>query len=346
MKGIYSNKNIRFIDYDKAILMVLVVLGHINFANQGIKAWIFAFHMPAFFFASGLLLKTAPPQTIADVGQTLWKKFQTLMFPYFIWALIYASLSGANLVRILYGSHQTLIQAGALSSLWFLPALFLATSAYTLLSLMLGERFSKLVRLILALLVIIIAARLPELKNGYPWGANIAFVALGFLLLGNLMFPTLMRLRIMASASTKCKVLCAVTVGICFFGTLLYRFNIPGEAWVLVSEARYGNYGLFLLSSFVGTAFILLSAILLDALLPELEFTRDPLSFLGKNTLCVFVLQKPIIHVFQRLFDVALVSTTIELFVTCLATIVSCCMIACVLNRCFPTAVGRSVRRT
>ena len=117
MDTVNTKKNIRFIDYYKALLMVLVVLGHINFANQGVKALIYAFHMPAFFFASGLLLKTEPPCDMASAGKMLWKKFKALLFPYFIWALIYSSLSGANLARILYGSHQTLIQAGSLSSL-------------------------------------------------------------------------------------------------------------------------------------------------------------------------------------------------------------------------------------
>ena len=116
-----SNR-ILFVDYFKAILMILVVAGHINFANEDIKAWIYAFHMPAFFFVSGLLLNTdfAPSMT-----GLLRKYTDKLVFPYFLWGLVFAQFTIQNLLRIIYGSYRTIAQAEALTSLWFLPVMFL-----------------------------------------------------------------------------------------------------------------------------------------------------------------------------------------------------------------------------
>lgn len=51
------NNRLLYVDYMKAIAMILVIMGHVNFANEPVKAWIYSFHMPAFFFCTGLVLK-------------------------------------------------------------------------------------------------------------------------------------------------------------------------------------------------------------------------------------------------------------------------------------------------
>ncbi len=98
----------RFVDYYKAVSIILVILGHVNFANAGIEAWIYGFHMPAFFAASGLLLKSRSEYSLSEAGGTLWKRFQSIIFPYFFWALVYASLTAKNVIKIIYGSHTML----------------------------------------------------------------------------------------------------------------------------------------------------------------------------------------------------------------------------------------------
>lgn len=45
----------KYVDYVKAIGIILVIAGHVNFANQPLKLWIYSFHMPLFFFATGLV---------------------------------------------------------------------------------------------------------------------------------------------------------------------------------------------------------------------------------------------------------------------------------------------------
>ena len=47
---------VNWIDYAKAIAMVLVIFGHIATRNC-LKDWIYSFHMPLFFSLSGITLK-------------------------------------------------------------------------------------------------------------------------------------------------------------------------------------------------------------------------------------------------------------------------------------------------
>ncbi len=114
-------KRLDFIDYAKAIGIILVVIGHINVYNSSCKAWIYAFHMPLFFLLSGLLLKPSD-----NFKAFINKKARRIMVPYFIWGLISAAFSLENLLCVCYGSHQTLYRADTLSSLWFFPVLFVS----------------------------------------------------------------------------------------------------------------------------------------------------------------------------------------------------------------------------
>ena len=333
---------IRYIDYFKALAMILVILGHINFVNAGLRAWIYAFHMPAFFFSSGMLMKDGTALGLRAGAETLWKRFQSLMFPYFIWALIYSPLEISNLIRILYGSHQTLSSAGSLTSLWFLPTLFVATAMFLLARITLKQKLTVPVKLILASVSFCIAAFLPKIRYGYPWGVNLAFSAFGFLLLGNVLFPLIRRFS-KAAAGKKGVPLCAALVLSTAAASLLYRLNVPDSGYINMANAVYGNYLLFLLSAMIGIALLLSVSVLIDRLLPVGK--RDPLAFVGQNTMCVFAAHKAGIKAFVKLFEIIRVPSALALAVTCVGTAVVCCPIAVFLNRYLPTMVGRIPKR-
>ncbi len=122
----------------RGMAIALVALGH---TNQGIqhRGWwgasnagvrldvtIYAFHMPAFFFVSGIFLCASVQKRGA--GRFTLERFRTLIYPYVLWSVI----SEAS-VRALshFVSQQPLtpkqfainLLLGA--GIWFLPALFL-----------------------------------------------------------------------------------------------------------------------------------------------------------------------------------------------------------------------------
>ena len=74
----YTNR-IEYIDYYRAIGIVMMVMGHIGFGATFDK-FIHAFHMPMFFFVSGFLYK----RTDSKIYDVLIRKAKSLIVPYFV----------------------------------------------------------------------------------------------------------------------------------------------------------------------------------------------------------------------------------------------------------------------
>ena len=134
------------ITYIKAFGIILVVLGHMNYVNQDIKPLIYSIHMPLFIFVAGLSLKATPISK-----QYIGRKIKRLIIPYYIWALFYSSFSFKNIAKITYGSYEMICSADSLSSLWYLPCLFIAL----IISKCLVGRTDKFWKIVLALLFFI-----------------------------------------------------------------------------------------------------------------------------------------------------------------------------------------------
>ena len=332
-----GTKRIRSIDLMKALAMALVILGHINFANAALKPWIYAFHMPAFFFASGLVAKDGPADGAA-LGRRLWKRAQALLFPYALWALIYAKLSPGSVARIAYGSYPTITSAGALTSLWFLLALFLAASLYDLCALALKDRFGPWVRAVLAAAVCAAAFALPRIRHGWPWCANVSLMALAFYLLGSLASPLMRRAAEAPRGKRLALAACCAAAG--FAGTLLFRRNIPDTGYILMADAVYGNPLLFLAAALSGTVMLAALAAALDAAFAS---RKTPfLSFVGANTLVLFAVQKPIIKVFGALLGRFRLPGAVSLAVTAVCTLLIGCGLCLLINRFLPVLAGRA----
>lgn len=341
---------IQYIDIYKSIAITLVILSHINFANKALKPWAAAIAMPAFFFASGLLLKTEAGTVKTELA-FCWKKFQGLMVPYFIWTLIYhflwalfnRTLVGPKaLLYILYGSHETLGSAHTLTAIWCLPVLFLAMVLFSVCRLLLRDKLNLPVKLILALVCWAVGAALPKLSQGYPWGLNLVPTAFGFIMLGNALFPLLERMRHRLNGKEGLAILIAATV-VTFAATMLYRLNHPESGYLHVALADYGNFLLFLLNALIGIAFVLFLSLTLDRLMSEKPTAiRGFFGFFGRNTLCTLFTHKFFTHyVFKALFTVVRVPDALALTVTCIGTIAGCSLAALLIERYLPFLLGR-----
>jgi len=126
------------IDALRGIAISLVALGH---TNQGIqhRGWwgasnvgfwlnviIYAFHMPAFFFASGIFL-SGSVQKRGPRRFTL-ERIRTLIYPYVLWSLIGAAAvkaTSAFMVQQPVTLKHFLMDLLLGLGIWFLPTLFL-----------------------------------------------------------------------------------------------------------------------------------------------------------------------------------------------------------------------------
>jgi len=133
-----SADRIRWPDYLKGIAILFVVVAHVlrGLVNNNILAlspfisyidsWIYAFHMPAFFFASGIFVsKSAAGKTILQFAEN---KFRVIMYPYLLWStvqiVIMMVVSGSTThsiqwIDILRITYKPVMQ------FWFFYALFL-----------------------------------------------------------------------------------------------------------------------------------------------------------------------------------------------------------------------------
>lgn len=85
------------VDVAKGIGIVLVVFGHVwrGVFNAGllydkalfevIDNWIYAFHMPLFFFLAGLFIRHSAERPLINVLDT---KFRSIAYPYLLWSVI------------------------------------------------------------------------------------------------------------------------------------------------------------------------------------------------------------------------------------------------------------------
>lgn len=125
---------------------MLVVFGHVarGIANAGITSphyahatidqLLYSFHMPLFFFLSGIVF--LPSLNKYGRLQTILRKVDSLLYPYLVWSLIQGSVE----VLLSRYTNNSLDFHGVLSHLlvpraqfWFLYALFFVSIAATLL---------------------------------------------------------------------------------------------------------------------------------------------------------------------------------------------------------------------
>jgi fucose 4-O-acetylase-like acetyltransferase len=127
------------IDVVRGFAITLVALGHTNLgvlhrgwwgsSNTGVRLSyaIYAFHMPAFFFVSGVFLRPGVEKR-GEKRYTL-QKLRTMIYPYVLWASIFAV---ATIPFARFTSQATpslkvfLFHLVTGNTFWFLPTLFLA----------------------------------------------------------------------------------------------------------------------------------------------------------------------------------------------------------------------------
>ena len=320
----------------KAMAMILVIMGHINFANSEVKEWIYSFHMPAFFFCSGLVLTNSREKD--DFGLLITKRFKRLMIPYMLWALVYAKFSIPNFCKIAYGSYWSIVSSGSLSSLWFLPVMFVALFIFFALDRL--KWFSYIwLKMILALVALIIASYLPHIKIGYPWALNVALMAFVFILIGNMTNNLIKKVYYYLSEHRLTGIaVCIVAVFLMGFGTMAYSCIQPNSGWVLMANARYGNIILFLFVALCGSLMLLVLSMLIDLCHPK---DISWLSFIGQNTLCIFAVQKPIIDCFRYLFKHVNLPMEVTLLITTIGVLSVSFVLCIIINKYIPVFSGK-----
>jgi len=168
-------KRIEYLDIARGIGILLVVLGHNDFAavSPFFHQVIYSFHIPLFFFLSGYFINTS-----------LWfpdyfgKRFHAVLKPYLFTILLiyFASVSFEKMgfqtaigrtFKALYGSIDYIDWA----QLWFLPNLFVVSLYAFIFIRAAGRLQNRWVRW--GILLLTLAISLPFLNTFYPFSTSV-----------------------------------------------------------------------------------------------------------------------------------------------------------------------------
>lgn len=280
-----------WVDIAKGIGIALVVAGHTDIAPLATRC-LSIFHMPLFFFLSGLLYQRRP------FARMVSRRARTLLVPYLIFSLIGFLLYngvidrsspdpgryGRQLLGILYGTPDG--SYGLLVfPLWFLPSLFLA---HILFSLALLVSRGRRLRVVLIVSTLAAAGFLNSMtvRLDAPWSAVAASVGVMFLAFGYACRNAVSRLETVRVGRT----LIVITLSaIAVFVTA--SMNEP----VIMARGSYGVIPLFLPGAISGIAMIVLLSILVARYAQKMlaRTAARVIAYLGRNTLTILAMHVP-----------------------------------------------------
>lgn len=185
---IKSNKRIAYIDYLKFIGIFLIILGHLPITDNSLHKWIFSFHVPLFFFISGLLYKRKDNQK--DYFISNFKQLILVIIPYFIINKIFTFIQDSifyqdtvnlrnNVIRPLITSFLGKSEMGPM---WFFISLFWIRIIYNFLFIHIKNKYNFLYILLISI-IISYSIYLTNFKFNY-YQITSAFIALPFYSIG------------------------------------------------------------------------------------------------------------------------------------------------------------------
>ncbi|MBR0156167.1 MAG: acyltransferase family protein [Clostridia bacterium] len=333
-----------YLDIARGIGILLVVLGHCPLVYNPLKQWIYSFHMPLFFIISGMVWDRASHEKKGYFsGRFIADKVKRLIIPCFIWGIFYLlldaildhSFSIKRIIYLLYGSQAGFQRSGSLSSLWFMTCMFLSVCAFELLQ----RCFAKAKHRLPALLCVSAAFAaaglfLPRIAVGYPWCADVAFLAAAFMIWGHAAANLLERQNDRKAYFVILPLIPALAA------SLTFVFNLPHIAINNADLAgRYfGSPPLYLLNAAAGSAFVLLFSVLLG----KIRIITTVFSYLGRRTIPIFIIHKPIVRALKHIGERFAIPALITVTVSAAAAIVLSLLIYQIIKRILPIAFGES----
>lgn len=285
---------ISWADNAKAIGIILIVFGHTEGVAPAFKELIYSFHVPLFFFLSGLLLKD---KYLADTFRSFTlRNIKSLIIPYasfwvisyLLWLLIdflrnksgqYSGLSPFDpFIGLFFGVDGADHTSYVNGPLWFFTCLFCTTTLFFCISKVRDRRIMIFILLILGLLGPLIHHLINE---RLPWNLELSFVAIGFYGCGYFVSRSEVFQVVSFSKST------FLAIGV-LCGILLITVKFNGR--VNMNRMQFGNLALFYLAAFSGIGVIFL----VSHLIPRNLFFE----WLSRNTIVIFSLNLPIFRVF------------------------------------------------
>ena len=338
-----ASKRIAWIDNAKAFAIFFIVFGHI-ILNGPLCHYVNSFHVPFFFFLSGLTFsaKKAPKEFFVE-------KVKRILVPYWVFSLIsialylllgeYASKelgktdSLLSLGQCIYGMFYGARGNGLMNwnrPLWFLPCLFFLLSISYIIKRFVFRNSEKKLLTVISFAVCLGGFTLmyrfgffPELPFGMTQAASASpFFTLGILVRQFLSDPI---------KPISLRLIFKIPLGVFFIavGAYVDRINSYGVGF---SYNRFGIFWAYFVAAFSGIfGWCLLASL----------FRFKALEYVGKNTLSVLLMHKfPIIFYSFLPIPDAGGNVPISIALSVL-TVLLCLAAGAVIEKILPAAIGK-----
>ena len=347
-------KRIAYLDLLKVYAIFLVILGHspiwTGFANQLEHS----FTMPVFFALYGMTYNIERHASRGFLTLDFFKqRFIRLMVPAIIWAVGYSVVSpfdsnpfrAANLLYIAYFSQASLRLAGSLTSIWFIPCMFVAV-LLTEITMSLIYKSTKNIKqtysFILVAIVVyaLITFLLPRIHRGYPWCANLVPLATSMILIGFLV-------RQLVDRTSKWCSIHRISIPFIFVITFAFLCFVSWENWqyitgrnVDMASASFGNPFLYFVGAIMGIIMMTTFSIITSP-----SVLHPVIAFAGANTYGIFLIHKPLIISLGNYLASLGSGNLFTAFLSAIFVLVISCMITFVIDKLYPPLIGNKTRR-
>lgn len=274
---------ISWIDVARGIGIILVIQGHALGADS-YRHLIYAFHMPLFFFLSGLVFDYRK----YSFSQNFKKSVNNILIPYFLFAFLFYFLwwlENGNLrfEFVAFLKHlQGIIYANSSNLffnlvLWFLPCLFITKITFAYLSLKLKNKYLLFISILgFSLLGYFSFLYFPDLT--LPFGIESAFTAIAFFAFGSILKTDFYE-KINSIKKNKIIIIMVLSALTCILAGLLNYYLYGRQIDIRLNNL--GNYFIFYIGALSGIVATVGISILINK--------NKILEYIGKKSLVLFV---------------------------------------------------------
>ena len=274
-----DKSRVLWIDVARGLGLLLVFIGHLRMPWA--SAWVYTFHMPLFFFLSGLLYPGCEKYSFSEFA---WRRFKGLVIPYFtlglVIALFYSAIYAINGEPV--STYTEMLRAFIIQehywTIWFLAALYLTQLIYYSIDRCFSHWRGAVTIASLALCLLgFLRYRLGF--GSLPWNLDVAFEAQFFFHLGYRFMHT-EKIRESFVGSMPTYRLIGISLACLIINTVAAKTCIMLSGHSLdMSIGMYGNELMTMIAAIAGILLVMTLA----------SVIRSPfITYLGRNTMILF----------------------------------------------------------
>ena len=273
-------------DILKWIGMLLIYLGHLP-VSDNTYLFIFAQHVPLFFFAAGFFATMEPQEN--SFWAFLLKKIRSLVLPYAIFSiltiiyfLIVKTRSFSEVPQMLLDTLLGIRNQTPAIQLWFLPCLFVISVFFELLKRIFRVKWIlALIALALFAIGITCLGHQPTQDPSWPWNVDSAMIYLLYYYLGALLFPVFRDWKYRTKKA-----------GIKALWWICFLISLGYEVYLLFDSVRFaallrntlGEIG-FMIANLISACILLFCMTCLARLLEKIPGVSRFLAYIGRGSL-------------------------------------------------------------